>query len=103
MSFYFQKFLDDFYKHFNGKLFNSLEDKICHLIYVGKVENVKASEVIQKEGIALGTEGVAMTQRVSQPNKGSERVKISLSFQEANMADFWQGYSDLVIKSLWIN
>lgn len=36
---------DEFYNAFNGKLFNSLENAVCYLVYVSKVECMKAEEV----------------------------------------------------------
>ncbi|XP_072024584.1 BRCA1-associated protein-like [Amphiura filiformis] len=35
---------DDFYNEFNGKPFNSIENPVCYLVYVSKVECMKAEE-----------------------------------------------------------
>ncbi|XP_022108834.1 BRCA1-associated protein-like isoform X2 [Acanthaster planci] len=39
-----QKDADEFYSEFNGKPFNSIESSICYLVYVSRVECMKASE-----------------------------------------------------------
>ena len=42
----------EFYDMFNGKLFNTLEPEVCHLVYVCKVESMKSSD-----GACLPLEG----------------------------------------------
>ncbi|XP_064612632.1 LOW QUALITY PROTEIN: BRCA1-associated protein-like [Liolophura sinensis] len=39
-----QTLADEFYSNYNGIPFNSIEDYVCHLVYVAKVESVKAGE-----------------------------------------------------------
>ena len=40
-----QNSADEFYSYFNGRPFNSIEEDVCHLVYVAKVEIIKESEV----------------------------------------------------------
>jgi hypothetical protein len=40
-----QKDADDFYKYNNNKQFNSIEDSICHLAFVERIEAVNSSKV----------------------------------------------------------
>ncbi|XP_038059947.1 BRCA1-associated protein-like [Patiria miniata] len=39
-----QKDADEFYAEFNGKPYNSIESSVCYLVYVSRVECMKASE-----------------------------------------------------------
>lgn len=39
-----QELADDFYNTFNGQPYNLIEDEVCHLVYVAKVETIKLSE-----------------------------------------------------------
>lgn len=39
-----QEIADDFYNTYNGHHYNLLEDEVCHLVYVAKVETKKLSE-----------------------------------------------------------
>ena len=43
-----QKDADEFYTELNGKPFNSIESTICYLVYVSRVECMKAFEVSLK-------------------------------------------------------
>ena len=40
-----QEYADEFYKSHNNTRFNSIEDELCRLVYVAKVETVKSSHV----------------------------------------------------------
>lgn len=40
-----QTLADEFYSTYNAIPFNSIEDYVCHLVYVAKVESVKTGEV----------------------------------------------------------
>lgn len=39
-----QELADEFYNTFNGQRYNLIEDEVCHLVYVAKVETMKLSE-----------------------------------------------------------
>lgn len=39
-----QELADDFYNTFNGQPYNLIEEEVCHLVYVAKVETMKLSE-----------------------------------------------------------
>ncbi|KAK7088267.1 BRCA1-associated protein-like [Littorina saxatilis] len=39
-----QNSADEFYSYFNSRPFNSIEEDVCHLVYVAKIEIVKESE-----------------------------------------------------------
>ena len=36
---------DDYYSSFNNTAYNSIESDVCHLVYVGRVEMLRESEV----------------------------------------------------------
>lgn len=38
-----------FYSHNNNKLFNSIEDNVCHLVFVEKIEAMNSSKVSNKK------------------------------------------------------
>ena len=40
-----QKDADEFFIHNNNKPFNSIEDNVCRLVYVAKVEALNSSKV----------------------------------------------------------
>ena len=40
---------DDYYATYNNTAYNSIESDVCHLVYVGRVEMLRESEV----GIAI--------------------------------------------------
>lgn len=44
LKFRCQEAADEFYKTFNGQKFNSIEDDVCSLVYVSRVETCKESE-----------------------------------------------------------
>jgi len=39
-----QELADEFYNTYNGQPYNLIEDEVCHLVYVAKVETMKLSE-----------------------------------------------------------
>ena len=40
-----QKMADDYYSTYNNTAYNSIESDVCHLVYVGRVEMLRESEV----------------------------------------------------------
>ncbi len=45
MKFKSQKEADDFYRHNNNQLFNSIESNMCHLVYIDSIETISSSKV----------------------------------------------------------
>ncbi|XP_078599134.1 BRCA1-associated protein-like [Branchiostoma floridae x Branchiostoma japonicum] len=44
LKFHCQEYADEFYKNYNGMNYSSLEESVCHLIYVARVEAMKAEQ-----------------------------------------------------------
>ncbi|XP_068678802.1 BRCA1-associated protein-like isoform X2 [Montipora foliosa] len=44
LKFWNQELADDFYNRFNGQPYNLIEEEVCHLVYVAKVETMNPSE-----------------------------------------------------------
>ena len=38
-------YCDDYYSTYNNTAYNSIESDVCHLVYVGRVEMLRESEV----------------------------------------------------------
>lgn len=46
-----QKGADEFYTNYNNTQFNTIEPDVCHLVYVARVDFLKASEVSAESAI----------------------------------------------------
>ncbi|XP_066295743.1 BRCA1-associated protein-like [Branchiostoma lanceolatum] len=44
LKFHSQEYADEFYKNYNGMNYSSLEESVCHLLYVARVEAMKAEQ-----------------------------------------------------------
>ncbi|KAI8507373.1 hypothetical protein Bbelb_147530 [Branchiostoma belcheri] len=44
LKFHSQEYADEFYKNYNGMNYSSLEESVCHLVYVARVEAMKAEQ-----------------------------------------------------------